>query len=798
MIDHPSFYEVDPWSVRENGLDLSVLAQSESIFALSNGHIGLRANLDEGEPHGIPGTYLNGFYDTRPLPYAETGFGYPETAETLLNVTNGKIIRLLVNDEPFDVRYGRLHAHRRTLDLRSGILRREAEWTSPAGTTVRVRSSRLVSLTQRAVAAIHYVIEPVHEPVQVVLQSELVANEALPPSDSDPRGSPAIRSPLKSEFVARQGTKVVLVHSARNEGLRMVAAMDHLVNGPRATLTTSEADADLGRVTVTARLGANQPLQLVKFLAYGWSGTRSVPALRDQAEGALAVAVRAGWNALVEQQREYLANFWKRADVEIDGDLELQQALRFALFHVLQASARAEDRPIPAKGLTGPGYEGHTFWDTETFVLHMLTYTMPAFVPSALRWRHSTLPLARERARLLGLKGAAFPWRTIRGQECSGYWPAGTAAFHINADIADAVIRYTEASDDPEFEREYGLELLVETARLWGSLGAFDAKSRFRIDGVTGPNEYNALTDNNLYTNVMAQQNLRSAAAAVDRHPVRARALGVTKDEPVAWRKAADAMILPFDTSLGLYSEAEGFTDHERWDFEGTRPDQYPLMLHFPYFHLYRKQVVKQADTVLALHLRSDAFSAGEKRKAFDYYEGLTVRDSSLSACTQAVIAAEVGHLDLAYDYLAESALIDLDDVDHNVREGVHVASLAGSWLAVVAGLGGMRIRSGELTFAPQLPRGIDRLSFGLSFRGRFLRVELEPRLARYRLLSGPPLAIRHHGRAAKVGPKRISLPIPPAPTLPRPSQPKGREPFRRHLAVRSGRKEGEGPARGP
>jgi alpha,alpha-trehalose phosphorylase len=364
--------------------------------------------------------------------------------------------------------------------------------------------------------------------------------------------------------------------------------------------------------------------------------------------------------------------------VELDGDAGLQQAVRFALFHTLQAGARSERRAIAAKGLTGPGYDGHAFWDTETFVLPVLTYTAPHAVRDALRWRHATLSAARDRAKLLGFEGAAFPWRTIDGQECSGYWPAGTAAFHVGADIADAVGRYQAATDDQDFERETGFELLVETARLWRSLGHHDAHGRFRIDGVTGPDEYSAVADNNVYTYLMAQRNLRLAADAVERHADRTAAVSVDPEEAAAWRDAAHAMLIPFDEQLGVHPQAEGFTEHQPWDFEGTSSGEYPLLLHFPYVNLYRKQVVKQADLVLALHLRGDAFSAQAKARNFAYYEALTVRDSSLSACTQAVVAAEVGHLELAYDYFAEAALMDLENLERNTRDGLHIASLAG------------------------------------------------------------------------------------------------------------------------
>jgi alpha,alpha-trehalose phosphorylase len=473
MIAQPAF-PAEPWSVRETTLDLNLLGQTESVFALANGHIGLRANLDEGAPFAIPGTYLNSFYEQRPLPHAEPGYGYPESGQTIVNVTNGKLIRLLVDDEPFDVRYGQLTAHQRELDLRAGVLRRSVDWLSPAGTAIRVHSTRLVSFTQRSVAAILYELEPHDAPVRVVVQSELVANEPGLPAEADPRAAAALEAPLRSEGFSDRAARVLLIHSTKRSKLLMAAGMDHLVDAPDGAKISAESEPDLGRVTVVTALRPGQRLRLVKFLAYGWSSLRTPPALQDQVVAALAAARHTGWEGLRVEQRRYLDDFWASADVEIDGDLELQQAVRFALFHTLQAGARAEQRAIGAKGLTGPGYDGHTFWDTERFVLPLLTYTAPKAAADALRWRAQTLDLARERAHQLGLEGAAFPWRTIRGQECSGYWPAGTAAFHIGADIADAVIRYQAATGDDEFEREVGLKLLVETARLWQSLGHHD------------------------------------------------------------------------------------------------------------------------------------------------------------------------------------------------------------------------------------------------------------------------------------------------------------------------------------
>jgi alpha,alpha-trehalose phosphorylase len=761
-----------------------LLAQAESLFALSNGHLGLRGNLDEGEPYGAPGTYLNSFHELRPLPYAEAGYGYPDDGQSIVNVTNGKLIRVLVDDEPFDVRYGDLHDHQRRLDLRTGVLHRNAEWTSPSGARIRLHSRRMVSLTQRSIAAIRLEIEPVDTGVQVVLQSELVANEDQPARSSDPRVAAQLEAPLVAQDAFVHDLRVTLLHATRRSGLLMAAAMDHEVDGPEGTTTRVEAGGDLGRVTVVANLDPGERLRLTKYLAYGWSARRSPAAVRDQVEAALTAAHTVGWRGLLVEQAAALADFWDRADVRVDGDAELQQAVRFALFHVHCASTRAERRPVPAKGLTGTGYDGHCFWDTETFLLPVLTYTTPHAAADELRWRADCLPAARERAAKLGLRGAAFPWRTITGAECSAYWPAGTAAFHLNADIADAVVRYVKATGDEEFARTVGLPILVETARLWRSLGHHDHDGGFRIDGVTGPDEYSAIADNNVFTNLMAQHNLRAAAECAERHPHEAAALAVDAAEIAAWWGAADAVVIPYDETLGVHPQADNFTLHARLDFAALPEDPYPLLLHVPYFDLYRKQVVKQADLVLAMHLRGDAFGADQKRRNFDYYEELTVRDSSLSAATQAVMAAEVGHLDLALDYTGEAALMDLRDLGQNTRNGLHLAALSGTWLALVAGFGGLRDHGEHLAFTPRLPNGLRGLAFSLVYRGARLRVEIGPDTATYTVLSGDEaVALRHHGDLLAVEPKQtVTRQIPAIAAQPTPRQPPGRAPQRRSV----------------
>lgn len=781
-------FEIAPWSIALDGLDPSRLSHDESIFGLSNGHVGWRGNLDEGEPRGVAGSYLNGVFEEHPMPYAEDGYGYPDSGQTVVNVPNGQIIRLLVDDEPFDVRRGRLLRHRRTLDFQDGTLHREADWVSPTDRRVRIESTRMVSFTRRTLAAVRYRVHAVSHEIAVTIQSEVLPNEALPITHSDPRVQKLLAKPLVGVESTVIDTAATLIHRTRRSELSVAVSMDHVVaaSGSALPVLTTEATHDLARTTARVVLAPGEHLEVIKLVGHEWSATLSPSALRDRAEAAVADARRsAGWHMLVDEQRTRLSEYWDCADVVVDGEPRLQQAVRYALFQVFQASVRAELRSVPGKGLTGSGYEGHTFWDFEAFVLPVLTSTAPHAAEQALRWRHSTLPHARDRAQHLHLRGAAFPWRTIDGRESSGYWPASTAAFHVNADTAGAVLHYVRATGDTDFEREAGLEVLVETARLWLSLGRWDSAGGFHLDGVTGPDEYSAIADDNVFTNLSAQRNLRGAVAAAHRHPDVAGHLGVAESELDEWRRAAEGMTIPFDEARDVHSQAEGFTEQARWDFETTAPDQYFLQNNFPYFDLYRKQVVKQADLVLALHFAHEAFTSEQKARAFAYYEAITVRDSSLSAAAQAVVAAEVGHLDLAYDYLAEAATLDLDDLHENASEGLHIAALAGTWTAITAGFGGMRDGEAGFRFAPRLPAPVRRLRFGVRIHGQTLRVDIRPSTATYLLHDGPPLTVGHFDTVIDLQagtPITRDIPRLPDPG-PQPSQPQGRAPRKASVA---------------
>lgn len=770
MIDHPAF-PADPWLIQETTVSPDVLEQTETLLSLANGYLGLRGNLDEVDPFEEAGTYVNGFYETRPIQYGERAYGYAENDQTMLNVTDGKVISLAVDGEPLDVRTGRLESHGRELDMREAVLRRQLRWRSPGGHTVEVRSRRLVSFTRRHLAAVEYEVTAVDGPVTLTLTSEMVPNQSSQTNTADPRASAALYGQvLLPAFAHGEGERIVLGHVTRSSRMKLVTGMDHVVHTDADYEVDQTFNDDRGTVTYTVHAEAGTTFRLVKHLSYHTSGTDSSDVLHGLARDLLDEVHDVAFADLVAEQKSYVQAFWDDADVVIEGDEPVQQAVRFALFQILQASARAEVAGIAAKGLTGQGYEGHYFWDMETFVLGVLTYVRPEVARSTLLFRHMTLDAARRRAEVMHREGALFPWRTISGEEASAYFPAGTAQYHIDADIAYAVQRYVDATGDTDFMEDYGAEILVETARMWASLGSFQARrgGAFCIDEVTGPDEYSALVDNNTYTNLMAAANLRAAAAVAshlrdtDERLYRrlAQKTGLVPEEIDLWQRAADTIYVPFDDELGIHAQDDEFLNLDPWDWEGTSPDQYPLLLHFHPLNIYRYQVIKQADLILAMFLQGDRFTRDEKRAAFDYYDPITTGDSSLSACIQAVVAAEVGYLEKAYDYARTTALMDLANVNHNVRDGIHIAAMAGTWIALVHGFGGLRQPDGRLRFEPQLPPEWDRLAFPIHHRGHVLDVSITSAETTYSLRSGDPVALRHWGDEVTVAAgKPVTLP---------------------------------------
>lgn len=764
-------YPLESWRITERRFDAESNLLDETLFALGNGYIGLRGAHEEGFSGqvgaSLDGTYLNGFYESEPLQYPETAYGLARQTQFMLNVPNGKRIDLLVGEERFDPLQGTIVAYERCVDFRTGILSRSLEWVSPRGHRIAVESRRLVSFDHKHLFAIEYRVRPLNFSGRLTLVAALEGRVRNLEAGDDPRAGTAVAGSVLQLRDVEQGEEyAALVHRTRNSGLTLVSAIAAELEcegcGPVERTSGRVEERVEERFAVEVAEGGS--VCLTKYGAYVSSRDYPDLALLPRAREVLQTARATGFAALCAAQERFLAAYWQQADVEIAGDESLQQGIHFNQFHLLQSVGRDGKTSIAAKGVTGEGYEGHYFWDTEIYIFPFFLFTKPEIARRLLDFRYQGLEKARERARQMShAKGALYPWRTIAGEECSAYFPAGTAQYHINADIVYSIKLYAEVTGDESFLFPRGAEIVLETARIWMGIGGFVARKGgcFCIDEVTGPDEYSALVNNNYYTNAMAQMHLRYAWETAE--ALRARfpeeyarlqeAISLESDEPARWREAAERMYLPVDEELGIHPQDDSFLSRQVWDFAGTPKDHYPLLLHYHPLVIYRYQVCKQADVVLALLLLSDRFTPEEKRRDFNYYEGVTTHDSSLSSCVFSIIASEVGYPEKAYAYFMETARMDLDNTHANTQYGVHTAAMAGSWMGVVQGFAGMRVAGGSLRFAPTLPAGWEHYQFTLRVRDRVLQVRVDRETAEYRLLQGEALEVQHEGRALRLTP---------------------------------------------
>ena len=783
MIHHERFrppfhaYPADEWHIIEKGFHPAFLAQLETMLALGNGYLGMRGCPEEGGPNAENGTFINGFYETRPIVYGEEAYGFAKTGQTIVNVTDSKIIKLFVDDEPFWLPTAHCLRYDRRLNMQSGTLDREILWETPAGKQVLITSRRVVSFAHRHVAAISYRVTLLNAEAPVVIASEMVANApSASANEHDPRLASAFAGRVLQPRVSyARDRRIVLCHATDKSRMTLTCATDHALETTCPSASKTVYSEDFGQVAFTVEARPGCPIHLTKYMVYHTSPTASSAELCGRAEWTMDRVMQQGFPQLLAAQEQSMDDFWRRSDVRVRDiredrvqrtTVEIQQAIHFNLFHILQASARAEDTGVPAKGLTGQAYEGHYFWDTEIYLLPFLTYTSPRIARNLLIFRYTMLAQARAYARQLGHRGAMFPWRTISGAEASAYYAAGTAQYHINADIMYALRKYVQATGDEQLLHDYGAEMLVETARLWLDLGFYsDSKGgQFCINGVTGPDEYNTVVNNNAYTNLMARENLRYAAETVaslratkpDVYTALVHKTALEPSEVEAWTGAAERMYVPYDETLKIIPQDDNFLDREPWDFQHTPRDRYPLLLFYHPLNIYRKQVIKQTDVVLAMFLLGQAFSLEAKQRNFAFYDPLTTGDSSLSSCIEAIIAAQIGDMEKAIRYGRAALLMDLADVGGNVKDGCHIASMGGTWMMLTYGFGGMRDEDGTLAFWPRrAPEDNAILRFPLTYRGQMLEVEIGLETVAYTLREGAGLVIRHETEDIQLTPEQ-------------------------------------------
>lgn len=769
-----TIFPADPWRLIETEWSVDRMGQSETLFAVANGYLGMRGVPEEGRDAHRIGTFVNGFHETWEIKHAEEAFGFAKTGQTIVNIPSSTNIKLYVDDEPLLITVADLPEYERSIDFRDGILRRHVVWRTPSGKRVQVDSTRMVSFADRHLAVMTYEVTMLDGDAPITLSSQIVNVEDFDELQHAPRTSQQGEGPsqdriddprqtrgfdhrvLEPQMNWHSDRRMILGFRTANSGMTLAVGADHVIETENEYESLVDTSDDLGRNVYRVHAKQGQPIKVTKAVAYHTSRGVPVRELSDRVRRTLDRVRELGVEYHVDAHKQFLGEFWANADVELGAEPRVQQAVHWCLFQLAQAAGRADGTGIAAKGLTGDGYEGHYFWDSEVYVLPFLSYTNPIWARNALRYRFTHLDHARDRAKELSVKGALFPWRTINGEEASAYYAAGTAQYHIDADVAFSVGRYWSATEDKEFLYDEGAQLLVETARMWVDLGFWRLgdENVFEIHGVTGPDEYTTVVNNNTFTNVMAQHNLRLAYTlleemqreAPEQYQQLVKHTDLEAAEIVEWRRCAEGMLIPFDEALGIHPQDDAFLQKELWDLENTPRDSFPLLLHYHPLVIYRRQVLKQADVVLADFLRSSEFTLEQKRADFEYYDPITTGDSSLSAVVQAIVAAEVGHQDMAYRYFRQGLFVDLANLHNNVADGVHIASIGGVWHALVHGFAGMRDEGGVFEFDPRLPRQWSHLNFALHRGKNRLKVRLETNQISFEIEHGEQVQVAVRG----------------------------------------------------
>lgn len=716
----------------------------ETLFHNANGYIGVRGCMEEGVPKDwdtMRGTYINGFYDIIPMKQAESLCNFVEEKQVMLNVVDTQTICLWVDGEKLALDEGAVKEHTRILNMDEGYTERKLVWCTPKGKEVRIDIKRMTSFAEPSLFTIDYCVTPLNFDGKIEFRSYHIPEVSNYCNPDDPRLGAESDQYLVPVTIQVEKEISYAISETKKSRLRMCSAVAHTLDASAQAECRIEKDGNRIIYCASAAAAKGEPVVLRKYTVITDSIRKERPA--EAAREILTKVMHRGIESYYQQQKDYLKNFWQQTELEIDGDGALNQAVCFNLYQLLQSAARDSHCNIAAKGLSGEGYEGHYFWDTEMFMLPFFTLTNPKLARRLLEYRYHILDAARENAKLLGhQKGALYPWRTITGVECSGYYPSGTAQYHIDGDIAYAVVNYYLTTGDMEFIADMGAEIVIETARLWMDVGNY-SDGKFVINDVTGPDEYTCIVNNNYYTNCCAKYNLNWAVKFCGILKEQGKLekisekISLKEMEIDEMKRAADAMYLPYDEKEGINPQDDSFLNKPVWDIANTPKEKFPLLLHYHPLYLYRYQVCKQADTVLAYFLFEEEQPREVMEKSYNYYEKITTHDSSLSTCVFSIVASRLGMQEKAYHYFGDSAKLDLEDTHNNTRYGIHTANMGGCYMAIVYGFAGLRITEKGISINPFLPKKWDAYRFKIRYQGSLLKVSVTKKQIEIRLEEG-------------------------------------------------------------
>lgn len=736
------------WSIIEERFDPERHESSESLFAIGNGHMGQRANFEERySGPSLQGSYIAGIYYPDKTRVGWWKNGYPEYFAKVLNAPAWIGIDVAVNGESLDLFTASVESFRRELDMKRGVLTRVFTAVMKDGARLRVEALRFVSMARPEVGIVRYRVTALSD-LHLTLQAGLDGDVRNRDSNYDEPFWNVLETSAHEECAA-------LLAQTRKLDFRVALASD-LAAETDAGLSgpAGQASASFAASTVAGDLKAGQSVTLIKYAAVVTSEDHEKTALVSIAQGTARAARKAGFDKLLAEHEAKWAAVWSHSDIIIEGDAAAQQGIRFNIFHLNQTYTGEDERlNIGPKGFTGEKYGGSTYWDTEAFCIPFYLCAAPSAVTrNLLIYRHKHLEKAIENAQKLGFTGGAalYPMVTMNGEECHNEWEITFEEIHRNGAIAFAIYNYIRHTGDEDYLAYYGLEVLIGIARFWARRASFSkARNKYVILGVTGPNEYENNVNNNWYTNTIACWCLdyaREALAIVERNaPERLAAIlsATALDrhaEAEIWARISAEMYLPYDSESGLYLQQDGYLDKEPVTAADIDPAERPINQHWSWDRILRSPFIKQADLLMGLYLFEERYDTDFLRRHFDYYEARTVHESSLSPCTHAVLAARLGLMDKAHALYLRTSRLDLDDYNHEVDEGLHITSMAGSWLAIVEGFGGKRIKDGILSFEPQIPAGWQRYSFRMLLRDQPLEVSVSPDAVE--VLYGGPSAV--------------------------------------------------------
>lgn len=752
--------ELNEWNIIQNGFNKSMIRFYESIMSLGNGHMGIRGNFEEDySGDSLKGTYIAGVYYPDKTRVGWWKNGYPEYFAKVLNSINFIGIRVKLNGQVIDLNNANVSSFRRVLNMKEGWLMRSFIITDRDGNKTEFNIKRFLSMKTKELASISYSVKPLNKDTNI---------EFVPYLDGDVYNEDSNYDEYFWKVLNVEADKKYGNITLKTKKLDFIVSAsytyDLFLNSEKIN---KEADIikkeKFTGNSVSAVCSKGSSFTIVKYAAISSNRYFKDNELKNELDKILADSRNKGFDVLLSESSLEWDKIWQDSDIEIKGDISSQQGIRFNIFNLNQTYTGDDpDLNIGPKGFTGEKYGGSTYWDTEAYCLPFYLSTKDEKIArNLLLYRYKQLPKAIENAEKLGLKGALYPMVTMNGEECHNEWEITFEEIHRNAAISYAIYNYVRYTGDEKYLADFGFEVLTGTSRFWTSRVSFSQdKHKYVILGVTGPNEYENNVNNNWYTNYMAAWNIKYALETAkllnEKFPKRYAALkeklSLTEKEMENWLLISDNIYLPYDNVNNIFLQQDGYLDKEQILVSDIPKEELPINKHWSWDKILRSPFIKQADVLQGLYFFDDKFDMETKKRNFDYYEPRTVHESSLSPCIYSIIASEIGNYDKACELYLRTSRLDLDNYNKDTDDGLHITSMTGSYLSIVHGFGGFRIKDDSLSFNPYVPEKWDSCSFKFLFRGRLLNIMADKLNVTISLLEGDSLKIHLYGKEYKLG----------------------------------------------